>query len=139
MQLLTPAEMFPTQIAPVDVPLPDLSKTNMSYSEYALDVDFENLPNGLIKELARFIYAQSPRPVKPISTMTALALMAGICGRSYNISGTGLNNYFVLLAPTGICKEGISKGINKLINTIIPQQPRDIYSNTDFIIIRHFN
>lgn len=123
LQLLTPAEMFPTQIAPVDVPLPDLSKTNMSYSEYALDVDFENLPNGLIKELARFIYAQSPRPVKAISTMTALALMAGICGRSYNISGTGLNNYFVLLAPTGIGKEGISKGINKLINTIIPQQP----------------
>lgn len=123
LQLLTPAEMFPTQIAPVDVPLPDLSKTNMCYSEYALDVDFENLPNGLIKELARFIYAQSPRPVKAISTMTALALMAGICGRSYNISGTGLNNYFVLLAPTGIGKEGISKGINKLINTIIPQQP----------------
>ena len=123
LQLLTPAEMFPTQIAPVDVPLPNLSKTNMSYSEYALDVDFENLPNGLIKELARFIYAQSPRPVKAISTMTALALMAGICGRSYNISGTGLNNYFVLLAPTGIGKEGISKGINKLINTIIPQQP----------------
>lgn len=123
LQLLTPAEMFPTQIAPVDVPLPDLSKTNMSYSEYALDIDFENLPKGLIKELARFIYAQSPRPVKAISTMTALALMAGICGRSYNISGTGLNNYFVLLAPTGIGKEGISKGINKLINTIIPQQP----------------
>lgn len=123
LQLLTLAEMFPTQIAPIDAPLPDLSKTNMSYSEYALDVDFENIPNGLIKELARFIYAQSPRPVKAISTMTALALMSGICGRSYNISGTGLNNYFVLLAPTGIGKEGISKGINKLINTILPQQP----------------
>ncbi len=123
LQLLTPAEMFPTQLAPIDAPLPDLSKTNMSYSEYALDVDFENIPKGLIKELARFIYAQSPRPVKAISTITALALMAGICGRSYNISGTGLNNYFVLLAPTGIGKEGISKGINKLINTIIPQQP----------------
>lgn len=123
LQLLTPAEMFPTQIAPIDAPLPDLSKTNMSYSEYALDVDFENIPKGLIKELARFIYAQSPRPVKAISTMTALALMAGICGRSYNISGTGLNNYFVLLAPTGIGKEGISKGINRLINEILPQQP----------------
>lgn len=123
LQLLTPAELFPKEIAPVDTPLPDLSKTNMSYSEYALDVDFENIPKGLIKELARFIYAQSPRPVKAISTMTALALMAGICGRSYNISGTGLNNYFVLLAPTGIGKEGISKGINKLLNSIIPQQP----------------
>lgn len=123
LQLLTPAELFPKEIAPVDTPLPDLSKTNMSYSEYALDVDFENLPTGLVKELARFIYAQSPRPVKAISTITALALMSGICGRSYNVSGTGLNNYFVLLAQTGIGKEGISKGINKLLNSIIPQQP----------------
>ena len=123
LQLPTLAELFPTQIAPIDAPLPDLSKTNLTYSQYALDVDFENFPNGLIKELARFIYAQSPRPVKPISTITALALMSGICGRSYNISGTGLNNYFVLLAPTGIGKEGISKGINKLLNSISSQQP----------------
>lgn len=123
LQLLTPAEMFPNQIAPIDAPLPDLSKANLSYSEVAQNVDFENLPSGLIKEIARFVYAQSPRPVKMISTITALALMSGICGRSYNISGTGLNNYFVLLAPTGIGKEGISKGINKLLNSIIPQQP----------------
>lgn len=123
LKLHTLAELFPTEIAPVDKPLPDLSKVNISYSEYALNVDFENIPNGLIKELARFIYAQSPRPVKTISMITALALMAGVCGRSYNISGTGLNNYFVLLAQTGIGKEGISKGINKLFNAILPQQP----------------
>ena len=73
--------------------------------------------------MARFVYAQSPRPVKAISMITALAFMSGICGRSYNISGTGLNNYFVLLAPTGIGKEGISKGINRLISSVTPQQP----------------
>lgn len=123
LKLLSPSEMFPNQIAPIDAPLPDLSKSNMSYSEYALDVDFENLPNGLIKEIARFVYAQSPRPVKTIAVLTALAFISGVCGRSYNISGTGLNNYFVLLAPTGIGKEGISKGVNKLINCIANQQP----------------
>lgn len=123
LKLLTIAELFPNEIAPVDATLPDLTNTSLSYSECAMDIDFENLPKGLVKEIARFVYAQSPRPVKAISTMTALALMAGICGRSYNISGTGLNNYFVLLAPTGIGKEGISKGINKLISSIEPQQP----------------
>ena len=123
LKLMTLAEMFPTEVAVIDAPLPDLSKSNISYSDQALNVDFENLPTGLIKELARFVYAQSPRPVKNIAMITALAIMAGICGRSYNISGTGLNNYFVLLAPTGIGKEGIAKGINKLINSIVPQQP----------------
>ena len=125
LQLLTLPQLFPNEIAPIDTsaPLPDLKQLPFSYSDSALNVDFEDLPNGSVKEIARFVYAQSPRPVKAISMITALAFMSGICGRSYNISGTGLNNYFVLLAPTGIGKEGISKGINKIISAIAPQQP----------------
>lgn len=125
LQILTLAQLFPNEIVPIDssLPLPDLKELPFSYSDRALNVDFEDLPNGSVKEIARFIYAQSPRPVKEISMIAALAFMSGICGRSYNISGTGLNNYFVLLAQTGIGKEGISKGINKIISAIAPQQP----------------
>lgn len=125
LQLMTLAELFPNEIAPIDnsKPLPDLKNMPFSYSEISQNVEFEDLPDGAIKEIARFIYAQSPRPVKTISMVTALAFMSGICGRSYNISGTGLNNYFVLLAPTGIGKEGMSKGVNKMLNAIMPQQP----------------
>lgn len=122
---LTLAQLFPEQIAPIDQskPLHDLKETPLSYSVESLNVQFDTLPDGWVKEIARFVYAQSPRPVKAISMITALAFMSGICGRSYNISGTGLNNYFVLLAPTGIGKEGISKGINRLISSVTPQQP----------------
>lgn len=123
LQLLTPAQLFPNEIAKVEVEIPDLKSVDIVYPEQGLNVSFEGIPDGFIKELARFIYAQAPRPVKPIAVITALAIMSGVCGRSYNVSGTGLNNYFVLLAPTGIGKEGISKGVNKLFNSIIPQQP----------------
>lgn len=125
LKLLTLPQLFPNEIAVIDQsePLPDLKNVPFSYSEQSMNVDFDTLPDGSVKEIARFIYAQAPRPVKTIAMITALAFMSGICGRSYNISGTGLNNYFVLLAPTGIGKEGISKGINRMIASITPQQP----------------
>lgn len=81
-------------------------------------------PGGLVGQIAEFIYAQSIYPVKEISLIAALALMSGICGKSHNVSGTGLNNYFVLLAKTGRGKEAMAKGIDKIINKVkinVPQ------------------
>jgi len=59
----------------------------------------------------------------------AIGLMAGICGRAYNISGTGLNQYVLLLAMTGAGKEAAASGINKLMGTIKMQVP----TSTGFI------
>ena len=63
--------------------------------------DVYSVPPGLVGEIAQFIYAQAPRPVPEISLAGALGMIAGIVGRAYNISGTGLNQYTLLLAPTG--------------------------------------
>jgi hypothetical protein len=84
------------------------------------------LPPGLMGDIARFIYQSAPRPVKEIAISAAIGLMAGICGRSYNISGTGLNQYLLLLAPTGTGKEAMAAGIDKLMNTIREQVPAAI-------------
>jgi len=77
-------------------------------------------PAGLIGEIAKFIYAAAPRPVPEIAIAGAIGLMAGICGRAYNISGMGLNQYVLLLANTGAGKEAISSGIDKLMNYVRP-------------------
>ena len=82
--------------------------------------DTYSAPPGLIGELAAFIYAAAPRPVPEIALAGAIGLMSGICGRSYNISGTGLNQYTFLLAKTGRGKEAMNKGISKLIASILP-------------------
>lgn len=87
------------------------------------------LPPGLIGDIARFIYSASPRPVMDISLMAAIGLMAGICGRAYNISGTGLNQYLLLLARTGRGKEAMSAGIDKLLSSIRVKVP----SVVDFV------
>lgn len=72
-------------------------------------------PPGLVGDIADFIYRAAPRPVPEIALTAALGLMAGICGRAYNVSNTGLNQYVLLLAPTGTGKEAIASGIGKLM------------------------
>jgi hypothetical protein len=88
-----------------------------------------SLPPGLMGEIAQFVYASSPRPVPEVSLAAAIGLMAGMCGRTYNISGTGLNQYVLLLAMTGAGKEAMAEGIDKLMSEIKMQVP----TSTDFI------
>lgn len=85
--------------------------------------DVYSVPPGLVGELARFIYAASPRPVPEIALIGALGLVAGIVGRAYNVSGTGLNQYLLLLAPTGTGKEAIASGIDKLMAAVLRTVP----------------
>lgn len=80
-------------------------------------------PPGLVGEIAKFIYNNAPLPVPEIAIAGALGLMAGICGRAYNVSGTGLNQYILLLAATGRGKEAMASGINRLMNEVHSQCP----------------
>ncbi|OHD25427.1 MAG: hypothetical protein A2Y38_12765 [Spirochaetes bacterium GWB1_59_5] len=88
-----------------------------------------SVPPGLVGEIAQFIYAQAPRPVAEIALAGALGLIAGIVGRAYNVSGTGLNQYVLLLAPTGTGKEAIAGGIDKLMAAVL----RTVPASVDFI------
>lgn len=80
-------------------------------------------PPGLLGEIASFIYESSPRQVKEIALAASIGLMAGICGRAYNVSRTGLNQYVLLLAKTGTGKEGMVSGIDKIMREVRIQCP----------------
>jgi hypothetical protein len=83
----------------------------------------DSWPVGLVGEIALHIFKTATRPVPEIAIGAAIALVAGICGRSYNVSGTGLNQYIILLAKTGAGKEGAATGIEELIAAIRPAVP----------------
>jgi hypothetical protein len=87
--------------------------------EISADLKAEySLPPGLVGEIAQFIYAAAPRPCAPIALVGALGLVAGIAGRAYNISGTGLDQHFIAVADTGIGKDAIKKGYDKLMKEV---------------------
>lgn len=76
------------------------------------------LPPGLLGEIASFIYDASPRQVREIALAASIGMMAGIAGRSYNVSSTGLNQYVLLLAKTGTGKEGMVSGIDRILGEV---------------------
>lgn len=80
-------------------------------------------PPGLVGDIARYSYATANRPVAEVSLAAALGFIAGIVGRSYNISHTGLNQYIMLLARTGAGKEEISNLPDRLLAAIRPNVP----------------
>lgn len=75
-------------------------------------------PPGLVGDVADYIYVTAIRPVPEIALAGAIALVAGIAGRCYNISGTGLNQYLIVLAPTGTGKDGAIAGIERLTSAV---------------------
>lgn len=89
-----------------------------TYDGFNIDMWRTMPPPGVLSQVTDFVFAQSPRPVREIALTAALGLLSGICGRAYNISGTGLNLYLMMLAPTGRGKEAMASGINKIASAV---------------------
>lgn len=81
-------------------------------------------PPGVAGEIARYFYDQSARQVKEVSVIGSLALLAGICGKGYNISNCGLNLYLMLLANTGIGKDDVARGFDRIFKVVSKRLPQ---------------
>jgi hypothetical protein len=72
-------------------------------------------PPGGLGYLAGYFYRGSVYPNVGFSVAAALTIMSAICGRAWNTStGTGLNTYNLVVAPSGMGKDEMSKGINRI-------------------------
>ncbi|GGG72000.1 hypothetical protein [Edaphobacter dinghuensis] len=86
-------------------------------------VEHPKLPPGLLGWIAQFIYNSAYKPIPIVALAAAMAYMAAIFGRSYNVFNTGLNLYIALLAPTGTGKEGATSGIHRINEAVREQVP----------------
>lgn len=110
---------------PVDVRTPEppsIPEEKNPPQPVASKADF-TYPPGFVGEIARYIYATSGRPVREVSVAAALTLCAGVLGRQFNVSSTGLNQYLILLAKTGVGKEDGPRGIERILSAVRAKVP----------------
>lgn len=80
-------------------------------------------PPGLVGEVAQYVLTSSSRPVPEIALAAAIAIVAGVAGRNYNVSASGLNLYILLLAKTGTGKESVQSSVDRLFSEMVKTIP----------------
>jgi hypothetical protein len=122
----------------VDVPPPERDEEdNITPSEF---------PPGGLGYLAHYFYRGSVYPNVEFSVAAAVTVVSAICGRAWNTStSSGLNTYNLVVAPSGMGKEEMQKGINRLIDTCGQKFPmfKDFFHFGNFAsgqgLVKHFN
>lgn len=72
-------------------------------------------PPGLLNELFKAAMARQHLPSEVFGFASTMGLLAGICGRKFNVSGTGLNIELLVIARTGRGKDSIRKFITQTL------------------------
>lgn len=82
-----------------------------------------NWPPGLVGDIAKYIYGTANKPVKEVAIVAALGFMAGISGRAFQLTRTGINLFLILVARSGVGKDAMHTGIDDIIRQMEPICP----------------
>lgn len=83
-------------------------------------------PPGLVGELYGYFHANARFPMQETAILASLGWFSAITGRAFNLGGTGLTLYMLLLAGTGRGKENMAQGIGVINDAIFKRQGPDI-------------
>lgn len=115
-EALERAEKLREQTTPERPPM-EVRTSDGNYTEE--EVDGLQWPPGFMGEIARSMYYASLYPIRDICVLSVLSLFSGMCGKAWNtFTGSGLNNYFTLVARSGIGKEAFRSNIEALLNQV---------------------
>jgi len=113
---LNKANMMQLVSAEQEVNQPVRQSQAQTSVEIAFDSEGHPVIPGYMGRLIRFGLETSVKPIYEVALCGARGTMSGICGRSWNTpSRSGINEYTVLLAKTGIGKDGMSSMITRLL------------------------
>ena len=74
-------------------------------------------PPGLFGQLCTDAYNMARYQYPEVAIVSALGLIAGICGRKFNVDDAGLNIYATLIMDTGMGKDSINQFITRALTS----------------------
>ena len=90
----------------------NIEDVDVSDSDNVTGINALPWPPGMLGKLADNAYDMALYQYKEVSLVCAVGLIAGIAGRKFNVSKTGLNVYLTLIMETGMGKDFIKDFIN---------------------------
>lgn len=97
---------------------PDIDITDIPLLDSSTAVSADAVlpwPPGLLGDLATSVYNAQPYQNQTVAVATALGIVAGVAGRRFNISQTGLNLYLTILMESGAGKDSIARFANNFL------------------------
>lgn len=88
------------------------------YPEYAKGIKRTPWPPGFLGQVAKYLFCHAPAPVPEYAIATAIGFFAGICGRGWIYSGTGLNHDIIVLGESGTGKNIVHQGTANIANQL---------------------
>ena len=98
-----------------DISLPDEAPERTKYQQGEFP-----WPPGYLGELAQLAYDNQLYQHREIAVISAIGLIAGVCGRKFNFHRNGLNVYMTLIMRTGGGKDSINDFISGILNQFAP-------------------
>lgn len=86
-------------------------------------MQIERMPEGWCKEFAKFTLANSMSPLEEAAVFCSFLPVAGVGGRFFSASNTGLNQQFTLLALTGTGKDEAVNAAQRVLSKVTLQEP----------------
>jgi uncharacterized protein YoaH (UPF0181 family) len=106
LQLKREEAHIPDVVVP-KTPLPEPEKGKVDL--------IESLPEGLLKDIARYSYRTSFYPLQEASLSVALMYLSGLCGRGYQTpTKAGLNLWLILVGGTSCGKDEYQQGLKRI-------------------------
>jgi hypothetical protein len=91
----------------------------------------DSLPDGLVKDIARYSYASSYYPLQEASVAVAFCVVSVLCGRAYlTPSSQGLNIWLILVGLSSCGKDEFQDGISRIFGALHKRglkSPMDIF------------
>ena len=88
------------------------------YPEYSKGIERTPWPPGGLGQVAKYLFCHAPAPVPEYAIAAAIGFFAGICGRSWIYSGTGLNHDIIVLGESGTGKNIVHQGTANIANQL---------------------